>query len=98
MHDVDVVNKLDQELLHALRSCHELHDLIQGAIQLRFDDLTVDLEVLLESLECCWRIEMLFMEPTQLFVDILLREDKDLEFFGLNEVGALGDLLDKHAQ
>ena len=41
---------------------------------------------------------MLFMEPTQLFVDILLREDKDLEFFGLNEVGALGDLLDKHAQ
>lgn len=52
VHDVDVVNKLDQELLHALRSCHELHDLIQGAIQLRFDDLTVDLEVLLESLEC----------------------------------------------
>ena len=53
VHDVDVVNKLDQELLHALRSCHELHDLVQGAIQFSFDDLTVDLEVLLESLECC---------------------------------------------
>ena len=53
VHDVDVVNKLDQELLHALRSRHELHDLIKGAIQLRFNDLTVDLEVLLESLECC---------------------------------------------
>ena len=53
VHDVDVVNKLDQELLHALRSCHELHDLIKGAIQLSLDDLTVDLEVLLESLECC---------------------------------------------
>ena len=51
VHDVDVVNKLDQELLHALRSCHELHDLVQGAVQLSLDDLTVDLEVLLESLK-----------------------------------------------
>ena len=41
---------------------------------------------------------MLFMKPVQLFIDILLREDKHLEFFGLNKVGALGDLLDKHAQ
>ena len=41
---------------------------------------------------------MLFMKPVQLFIDILLREDKHLEFFRLNEVGALGDLLDKHAQ
>ena len=41
---------------------------------------------------------MLFVEPIQLFVDILLREDEHLEFFGLNEVRALGDLLDKHAQ
>ena len=41
---------------------------------------------------------MLFMEPAELFIDILLREDKDLEFLRLNKVGALGDLLDKHAQ
>ena len=41
---------------------------------------------------------MLFMEPIQLFIDVLLREDEHLEFFRLNEVGALGDLLDKHAQ
>ena len=38
------------------------------------------------------------MEPIQLFIDVLLREDEHLEFFRLNEVGALGDLLDKHAQ
>ena len=41
---------------------------------------------------------MFFMEPVQLFVDVLLREDEHLEFLGLDKVGALGDLLDKHAE
>ena len=38
------------------------------------------------------------MEPIELFIDILLREDKHLKFLRLNKVGALGDLLDEHAQ
>lgn len=41
---------------------------------------------------------MFFMQPVKLFIDVLLREDEHLEFFRLNKVGALGDLLDKHAQ
>ena len=58
----------------------------------------MDLEVALEALQRLRWVELFRMEPVQLLVDVLLREDKDLELFTLNEVGAFGNLLDKHAQ
>ncbi len=38
------------------------------------------------------------MQPVQLLVDVLLREDKNLELLRLDQVGTLGNLLDEHAQ
>ena len=98
VHNRDVVNEFDQERLHTLGKCREFHDIVQSPRALRLSYLPMDLVVLLESLQCRRRVEILVHQPVELLVNVLLREDEDLKLFGLDEVGALGHLLDEHAQ
>lgn len=98
MHNVDVVDELCEEALHALGCRGEFHDLVQRSIAFCLSYLPVDLEVLLEALQCRRWIEVLPVKPVQLLVNILLREDKDIELLAFDQVWAFSDLLDKHAQ
>ena len=58
----------------------------------------MNLKVLLETLQSGRWVEILSMQPIELFVDILLREHKHVEFLTFHEIWAFGNLLDKHAQ
>lgn len=58
----------------------------------------MNLEVLLKALKRGRRIEILPVQPVKLLVDVLLGEDEHVELFAFDEVGALGHLLDEHAQ
>ena len=58
----------------------------------------MDLEVLLEALQCRRWIKVLPVKPAQLLVNILLREDKDIELLTFDQIWAFSDLLDEHAQ
>ena len=98
VHDRDVIDELGQERLHALHSARKLHYLVEGTTNLLLFHSTVDLEVALESLERGCRVEVFGVQPVQLLINILLRENEDLEFFRLDEIWALGHLLDEHAQ
>ena len=80
VHDADVLYELVQEGLHALGRGHKLHDLVQGSVALCATDGAVDLIVLLKSLQSRRWIEVLVTQPVQLLVNVLLWEDKDLEF------------------
>jgi len=57
----------------------------------------MDLEVSLETFECASRIERFGVQPVQLLVDVLLREDENLELFTFDKIGTFGDLFDEHA-
>ena len=81
MHYIDVLDELCQERLHTLCCRSKLHNLVQGSIDLSLCDLPVDLEVFLEALKGGGRVKVLGMKPIQLLVDVLLWEDKDIEFF-----------------
>ena len=98
MHDVDVIDEFGEEVLHAFGRRCEFHDLVEGAIRLRLRDLAMDLEILLEALQGRRWIEILTMQPVQLFVNILLREYKDLELFAFDQVGAFSYLFNEHGE
>ena len=98
VHDGDVVDELGEEGLHALHRPRELHYLVEGTADFLLFHGSVDLEVALESLERGCRVEVFGVQPVQLLINILLRENEDLEFFRLDEIWALGHLLDEHAQ
>lgn len=80
VHDADVLYELVQEGLHALGRGYKLHDLVQGSVALCAADGAVDLIVLLKSLQSRRWIEVLVTQPVQLLINVLLWEDKDLEF------------------
>lgn len=98
VHDGDVIDEFAQKRHHALRCSCELHDLIERPIDFSLRDGAMDLEVALEPRQGRRRVEAAVLKPVELLVDVLLREDEDLELFRFDQVGTLGHLFDEHAQ
>ena len=98
MHYIDVVDELCEEALHALGCRVELHDFVQRSIAFRLGYLSMYLEVLLEALQSRRWVKVLPVQPVQLLVNVLLREDEDVELLAFDQIWAFGNLLDKHAK
>ena len=99
LHDLNIFNEANQELLHPLSLYAESIYLTNRSLELYFSKVSLDHKVPLISLQGrCWIECLVHLHVFKLCLNVLLWENKNMEFFRFKQVWTFRKLLQEFCE